>query len=1022
MRLFLFIAFNSLILLKNLDAGSADEISKVDGNADIQALLTFKSQVSENKRVDLASWNHSIQLCKWIHVTCGRKHKRVTGLDLGGLKLGGIISSSIGNLSFLRSLNLGDNSFGGTIPKEVGMLFRLQKLNMSYNTLEGVIPTSLFNCSRLVALDLRSNGLSHGLPLELGSLSSLEVLLLSKNNISGKFPISLGNLTSLRQFSMAYNHMEGEVPSTIDRLTHMRSLQLSLNNLSGVFPPAIYNMSSLNFLSIVGNHFSGNLRPDFGNILTKLVELHLGMNSFSGDLPKTISNISNLRLLEISKNLFTGSIPISFGSLRNIQMLGLNENSFGNNLVGDLDFLSALVNCTQLQVLDVGYNILGGELPIFVANLSNELIGLYLGGNLISGGIPHDIGNLINLQSLGIENNLLTGGIPTSFGKLSGLKELLLNSNRMSGEIPPNLGNITQLENLVLFNNSFEGNIPPSLGNCRFLLYLRVGSNRLNGILPQELMQMESLVHLHISKNLLTGHFPKDIGRLKLLVLLSAGNNRFQGNIPETLGNCLSMEELYLGGNTFDGVIPDIKNLRGLKYFDLSNNSLSGNIPEYMANMSSLEYLDLSTNNFEGMVPTKGVFENSENFLVSGNGKLCGGIPELKLKPCPQNVVSSARRNSSNKKKVFIGVGIGGASVLLSLLALGLLYKLMKRKKKDGANNADKLLSNSHFYERISYEELRTATCEFSSSNLIGSGNFSSVFKGFLGPESKVVAVKVLNLQKHGAAKSFMSECEALKGIRHRNLVKLVTACSSIDFKGNDFKALVYEFMPNGNLDSWLHPEEVRSSENHPRPLKLSERLSIAIDVASVLDYIHSQCFDPIAHCDLKPSNVLLDNDLTAHVSDFGLARILDQESFINQFSSTGVRGTIGYAAPEYGMGGKPSREGDLYSFGVLVLEMFVGKRPTDKLFVGDLTLRSYVESELSEHVLDITDVSILHGEVSNKNINVAECLKMVFHVGIRCCEESPTNRMTMAEALAELVSLKKRFFNTKRRTFKAGP
>lgn len=123
----------------------------------------------------------------------------------------------------------------------------------------------------------------------------------------------------------------------------------------------------------------------------------------------------------------------------------------------------------------------------------------------------------------------------------------------------------------------------------------------------------------------------------------------------------------------------------------------------------------------------------------------------------------------------------------------------------------------------------------------------------------------------------------------------------------------------------------------------------------------------------------------------------------------------------EYGMGGKPSREGDLYSFGVLVLEMFIGKRPTDQLFVGDLTLRSYVESGLPEHVLDITDVSILHNEVSNKNINVAECLKMLFHVGIRCCEESPTNRMTMAEALAELVSLKERFFKTKR-TLRAGP
>ncbi|KAG7533690.1 Leucine-rich repeat [Arabidopsis thaliana x Arabidopsis arenosa] len=969
MRLFLLLVFNTLILLKNLDFGFADEASMVDG--DRQVLLALKSQVSENKRVVLASWNHSIPLCEWAHVTCGRKHKRVTSLDLGGLQLGGIILPSLGNLSFLKVLNLGDNSFGGTIPKELGMLFRLQQLNMSYNSLEGEIP-SLSNCSRLVTLDLMSNRLIHGLPSGLGSLSSLEKLLLSKNNLSGKFPTSLGNLTSLSQFAIAYNHMEGEVPDNIGRLTHMISVQLSQNNLSGVFPPAIYNLSSLRFLSIVGNHFSGNLRPDFGNMLTTIKELYLGMNSFSGNLPKTISNISTLTHLEISQNLFTGSIPVGFGALHNIKMLGLNENSFGNNFVGDLDFLSALVNCTQLRVLDFGYNRLGGKLPIFVANLSIELAAMYMGGNLISGGIPHAIGNLINLQALGMETNLLTGRIPTSLGKIIGLKELGLNSNRMSGEIPSNLGNITRLESLNLFNNSFEGSIPPSLGKCRFLLFLRIGSNKLNGIIPQEIMQMESLVGFYISRNLLTGPFPKDVGRLNNLVVLSAANNRFHGNIPETLGNCLSMEEIYLGGNGFDGAIPDIRNLRALRIFSLSKNNLSGSIPEYLANFPSLQYLNLSVNNLEGIVPTKGVFQTPEKFSVSGNGKLCGGIPKLK-------------------------------------------------KKKDGAKTADNLLSKSPFYERISYEELRSATCEFSSSNLIGSGNFSSVFKGLLGPESKVAAVKVLNLQKHGAAKSFMAECEALKSIRHRNLVKLVTACSSIDFKGNEFKALVYEFMPNGNLDTWLHPDEVGSSENHPRPLKLCERLNIAIDVASVLDYIHSHCHDPVAHCDLKPSNVLLDNDLTAHVSDFGLARIVDQESFINQLSSTGVRGTIGYAAPEYGMGGKPSRQGDVYSFGVLMLEMFTGKRPTDQLFIGDLTLRSYVDSGLPEHVLDMADILILHGEVRNNNINIAECLKMVFHVGIRCCEESPINRMTMAEALAELVSLRKRFFKTKRTTFRAG-
>ncbi|XP_009143939.1 probable LRR receptor-like serine/threonine-protein kinase At3g47570 [Brassica rapa] len=1024
MKLFLLLAFNPLILFQILDARFIHEASKLDGNADRKALLVFKSQVFENNRVALVSWNDSTPFCQWKGVTCGRKHKRVTGLDLGGLELGGIISPAIGNLSFLRSLNLEENSFGGTIPKEVGMLFRLQQLNMSYNNLKGGIPTSLSNCSRLVTLDLTSNNLVNGLPSELGgSLSSLEILFLSKNNLSGRFPTSLGNLTSLRKLSIGFNNMDGEVPKTIGRLSQLINLQISMNNLSGFFPPAIYNLSSLRYLSIGANHFSGSLRPDFGYMLATLRELVLGMNSFSGDLPKTISNISTLEVLEVSENHFTGSIPVSFGTLQNIQYLGLHKNFFGGNSLGeDLEFLKSLVNCTKLQMLDVGYNRLGGEFPIHVANLSNDLTKIFLGGNLISGGIPHEIGNLINLQAFAMESNLLTQGIPASLGKISGLILLALHSNRMSGEVPSDLGNITRLEMLQLFQNHFEGGIPPSLGNCSFLLSLWIGYNRLNGTIPQEIMQLESLVELSMDRNQLSGRFPKDVGRLKHVGHLSVADNRLHGNIPETIGDCLNMEELYLGGNAFDGAIPDVRNLRGLTHFNLSTNNFSGNIPEYLANFSSLKNLDLSGNNFQGAVPTKGVFQHPGNFSVSGNRNLCGGMPELKLKPCPRNVVvaRTRRRHSSNKKKIFISVGVGvGVVASLLLLALSLL---MKRKKK---NTNHLMMSNppilDPFYERVSYEELRAATNEFSSSNLIGSGNFGSVFRGLLGPEeSKAVAVKVLNLQTRGAAKSFMAECEALKGIRHRNLVKLVTSCSSIDFKGNEFKALVYEFMPNGNLDTWLHHHQVDVEEgslNHTRPLKLSERLNIAIDVASVLDYIHSHCHDPLAHCDLKPSNVLLDNDLTAHVSDFGLARIIDQESFINQVSSTGVRGTIGYVAPEYGMGGKPSREGDLYSFGVLLLEMFTGKRPTDELFVEGFTLRSYTESALAERVLEIADTSILSGEIHNKNMStVAKCLKMVFNVGIRCCEQSPTDRMTMAQALPELISLRERFFRTNMR------
>ncbi|KAF2573954.1 hypothetical protein F2Q70_00002271, partial [Brassica cretica] len=290
---------------------------------------------------------------------------------------------------------------------------------------------------------------------------------------------------------------------------------------------------------------------------------------------------------------------------------------------------------------------------------------------------------------------------------------------------------------------------------------------------------------------------------------------------------------LNLGGLQLGGVIsPSIGNLSFLISLNLTSNGFGGTIPQ----------------DFEGKVPTEGKFKNATIVSVFGNINLCGGVLELKLKPC---------KHSSFSKKVLIGISVGVSALLVLFIAFVSLCWFRNRK------------------EQISYGDLRNATNGFSSSNLVGSGCFGTVFKALIPPENKVVAVKVLNLQQRGALKSFMAECESLKNVRHRNLVKLLTACSSIDFQGNQFRALIYEFMPNGSLDMWLHPDEVEEIRRPSRTLTLLERLNIAIDVAYVLDYLHIHSHEAIAHCDLKPSNVLLDEDLTAHVSDFGLAQIL---------------------------------------------------------------------------------------------------------------------------------------------------
>jgi serine/threonine protein kinase len=203
----------------------------------------------------------------------------------------------------------------------------------------------------------------------------------------------------------------------------------------------------------------------------------------------------------------------------------------------------------------------------------------------------------------------------------------------------------------------------------------------------------------------------------------------------------------------------------------------------------------------------------------------------------------------------------------------------------------------------ISYAELQASTNDFSVNNLIGSDSFGSVYKGVLSSNGAIVAVKVLNLQLQGASKSFIGECNALRSLRHRNLLKIITACSSIDHQGNDFKSLVFEFMSNGSLDQWLYPKE--DEQHQYKRLSFIQRLNIAMDVAYALEYLHHHCETPIVHCDVKPSNVLLNEDMVAHVGDFGLAKFVFEASHnpsknetLSESLSIALKGSVGYIPP----------------------------------------------------------------------------------------------------------------------------
>ncbi|XP_058198324.1 putative receptor-like protein kinase At3g47110 [Rhododendron vialii] len=696
-------------------------------------------------------------------------------------------------------------------------------------------------------------------------------------------------------------------------------------------------------------------------------------------------------------------MPKNLGSLKDLLRFTVSGNQLETDEAEGFSFLNSLTNCSNLKFVGIGGNRFKGELPTSIANFSTTLQVIEAEDNQISGSIPEGITNLIGLMRLDISGNSFTGEIPEGIGKFERLGVLRLFDNRISGAIPETIGNITKLQRLYLYNNYLSGNIPPSLENCKQLEVLLLFSNNLTGFIPKEVVSLPRTLSFMLAQNSLSGPLPVEVGNMSKLIELDVLNNRLSGEIPSTLSKCIMLESLNLGDNLFGGRIPSALNsLKSLHTLDLSRNNLSGQIQAYLQNFTLLQYLNLSYNDLDGEVPEQGVFRNISAFSIVGNRKLCGGIKSLGLPSC--QVPVKQKRGTSLAVKIAIPVAIS------CLVQLAFLLVCLCRKKRSESSPSIMLPTDEQF-RQVSYSELVQATNQFSSSNLIGEGRYGFVCRGVLGNDGTAVAVKVLKLTEKGAAKSFMAECNALRNIRHRNLIKIVTTCSSIDSKGNDFKALIFEFMPNGSLEEWLHQSEGDQIE-HPRSLSLTQRLSIAIDMASALEYLHHHCQAAIVHGDLKPSNILLGHDMTARVSDFGLARYLsDSLPTISQTasSSTGIRGTVGYVAP----GIKASIQGDVYSFGILLLEMFTGRKPTYMTFEDGQNIHQFTKAVLPERVMEIAEPSLFSEVGSDDDDNktregkIKDCLVAVLTIGVSCSVEPPRERMDMRDAVAELCKTK---------------
>ncbi|GAY40374.1 hypothetical protein CUMW_051440 [Citrus unshiu] len=408
------------------------------------------------------------------------------------------------------------------------------------------------------------------------------------------------------------------------------------------------------------------------------------------------------------------------------------------------------------------------------------------------------------------------------------------------------------------------------------------------------------------------------------------------------------------------------------KVTELARNHLVGSIPPKIGNVKSLRRFDVSRNNLSGEFPSE--------------LGLCSSIEEIYL---VRNFFHRSISSSLSSLRVAQEIDLSRNNLIgrIPIFFVGISLKFKKRR---GPSKQPLRLTLRNAIPKEYYESLVKATDGFPLINLIGVGSFDAVYKGVFDLNRAVVAIKVLSIQCQGASKSFMAECKDLKNICHRNLVRVITSYSSIDFQGNEFKALVYEYMPKWN---------------------------IAIDVASALDYLHHHCQELILHCDLKPSNVLLDNDFFAHIGDFELARFRQEVSNPTQSSSNGVRRTIGYTALDYDLGSEVSTNGDAYNYGILLLEMVTRRKPIDFMFEGDLNLHNFARMAFPNRVMDIVNLVLLNDNkvLAGTNSNMLrktkmnsrlECLIFMVRIGAACSMGSSQDRMNVPNAVHDLQSV----------------
>ncbi|KAI5020511.1 hypothetical protein ZWY2020_045399 [Hordeum vulgare] len=804
-------------------------------------------------------------------------------------------------------------------------------------------------------LQLLRLGLSGTLSPELGQLSRMKIMDFMWNKITGSIPKEVGNITSLELLLVNADQLTGFLPEEIGFLPNLNRIQIDQNHISGPIPKSFANLNKTKHFHMNNNSLSGQIPPELSR-LHSLVHLLLDNNDLSGYLPPQLVQLPKLLIVQLDNNNFSGtSIPRSYGNITTLLKLSLRNCS----LEGPAPDVSAIA---QLGYLDVSWNQLTGPIPS--GQLASNMTTIDFSHNRLNGSIPGSFSGLPNLQRLSLDNNNLDGSVPSDVWRnidFSGNRSLILDLHNnaltnLSNPLTPPANVTILLSGNPLCQSQNQLNIAQY---CQSTPEVIVGGGSVDNITLcspcATYLPLESIlkapnpcscgVPLYVDYRLKSPGFWDFVPyEAQFQEYLSSGLflNSYQLEVTTFMweeGPRLKMKLKLFPNNTFLFSSGEVLRLR---------NMFTGWLIVDSDIFGPYELIDFNPGWYENVLPGHTKFN-------LGTGAIVG-------------IVIAA----------FVA-----AAVLSSLITLIILRRCRGQFSK--TRTVKRIPVKIDNVQPFTLKELSDCTNDFSESALIGQGGYGKVYRGVLA-DGKVAAIKRAQEGSSQGSKEFFTEIELLSRLRHRNLVSLLGYCD----EGRE-KMLVYEYMPNLTLRYQL-------SGTAGEPLTFPMRLRIALGASRGILYLHTAVDPPIFHRDIKASNILLDSKFVAKVADFGISRcapLPEREGSAPGHVYTGATGTLGYLDPQYFLTNRLTDKSDVYSLGVVFLELLTGDTAiSDK--------KNLVEKAVKANQLGtiLSMVDPLMGSVPG------ECVEQFATLGLRCCQLETDARPSMAEVLMELETI----------------